>query len=247
MAKLTKICEECKNQYLTFNSKQKYCNRTCYSKADSRYKKEKYKFKSHHNIGRKATQEERELRSKRTLETWKNPEVRKSRIIGLQKARENSEYPIGWSPAAIEKRNKTINENGGHNLIGKYGTRQCDKTFVAKYGMTSHEYRNIKHKTSFTKPEEFIYTILLDNNIDFIFQYEFKGRNFDFAIPAKKILIEVDGVYWHGKNILDNNLNEIQRQTRENDKYKNMLVETSEWKLIRIWEDEIQDFNFNDL
>jgi protein-arginine kinase activator protein McsA len=110
MAKLTKICEECKNQYLTFNSKQKYCNRTCYSKADSRYKKEKYKFKSHHNIGRKATQEERELRSKRTLETWKNPEVRKSRIIGLQKARENSEYPIGWSPAAIEKRNKTTNK-----------------------------------------------------------------------------------------------------------------------------------------
>ena len=101
--------------------------------------------------------------------------------------------------------------------------------------------------TTFTKPEQLVYQLLLDNNINFIFQFEFKGRYFDFAIPSKKILLEVDGVYWHGKNVSDNELNESQQRTRENDKYKNMLVESSDWTLIRIWEDEIKDFNFSKL
>jgi len=249
MAKQTKICEECKKEYSTFNSKQKFCNRSCYAKADSRRKKEKYEKEPHHNVGRKASAEERKMRAERTTETWQNDEIRKRRLEGLQKARdENSDYPIGWSLEAIEKRNKTIEANGGHNLSGKYGTRQCDITMLERYGMSSHDYRNkILHDTKQTKPEKEVFDILTNNNIIFETQYEFRGRYFDFAIPSKKILLEVDGVYWHGKGISDNELNEAQHRTRENDKYKNMLVESSDWTLIRIWEDEIKDFNFSKL
>jgi very-short-patch-repair endonuclease len=248
MAKQTKICEECKNEYLTFNSKQKFCCRSCYAVVDSKCKKEKYKTQSHHNVGRKATNEERALRSKINTETWKQPDIRKARIIGLKKAREDSEYPIGWSPESIEKRNKTIETNGGHNFKGKYGTRLCDITFKEKYGMTSHEYRNsILHSVNQTKPETEVFSILTKYNIEFESQYKFRNRYFDFAIPSKKILIEVDGVYWHGKNLTDIELNESQLRTRNNDIYKNMLVESSDWKLIRIWEDEIQDFKFETL
>jgi hypothetical protein len=39
----------------------------------------------------------------------------------------------------------------------------------------------------------------------------------------------------------------IQQRTRENDIYKNILVESSDWTLIRIWEDEIRNFDFNKL
>lgn len=247
MAKQTKICVQCKNEYLTFNSKQLFCSRTCYAIEDSKRKREKYKTETHHNAGRKASIEERNLRSLKTTETWKNSDIRESRILGLQRARENSEYPIGWSPTAIEKRNKTIEKNGGHNLSGRYGTRKCDETFIERYGISSHEYRNLKHKTEFTKPENKIFDILTKQKIDFYAQYKFKDRFFDFAIPSKKILIEVDGIYWHGKNIPDQELNETQLHTRENDKYKNMIVENSDWKLIRIWEDEINNFNFNNL
>lgn len=247
MAKQTKICEECKTKYLTVNSKQKFCCRSCYAIADSKCKKEKYKNQAHHNVDRKATNEEREMRSKINTETWKRPEVRKSRLNGIKKARENSEYPIGWHPESIKKRNETILKNGGHNLKGEYGTRQCDITFNEKYGMTSHDYRNLKHKTEFTKPEMFVYEILKQNETEFIYQYLFNGRYFDFAIPSKNILIEVDGIYWHGKNLADTDLNETQKRTRNNDIYKNILVESSDWTLIRIWEDEIKDFNFNKL
>jgi len=247
MAKQTKICEECKKEYSTFNPKQKFCNRSCYAKADSRRKKEKYETELHHNVGRKVPDSERKMRAKRTAETWQNDEFRKKRLEGLRKARENSDYPLGWSPDAIEKRNKTIEVNGGHNLSGKYGTRQCDKTFMKRYGITSYEYRNLHHKNEFTKPELEVFDILTKNKIVFETQYEFRGRYFDFAIPSKKILLEVDGVYWHGKNVSDNELNETQQRTRENDKYKNMLVESSDWTLIRIWEDEIKKFDFSKL
>ena len=132
MAKQVKICEECKSEYSTFNPKQKFCCRACYAKEDSRRKKEKYKTETHHNVGRKSSNAERKMRSKRTKETWKNNDIRKKRLEGLRKARENREYPIGWSPEAVEKRNKTIKSNGGHNLSGKFGSRQCDKTFFEK-------------------------------------------------------------------------------------------------------------------
>ena len=248
MAKQIKICEECKKEYSTFNPKQKFCNRSCYAKVDSRRKKEKYEKEPHHNVGRKAPASERKMRSEIQTKTWQNDEIRKKRLDGLQKARENSDYPIGWSPEAIEKRNKTIKATGGHNLSGNYGTRQCDKTFMKRYGMTSHDYRNkILHETKQTKPEIEVFEILTNNKIIFETQYEFKGRYFDFAIPSKKILLEVDGVYWHGKDVSDNELNETQQRTRENDKYKNILVESSDWTLIRIWEDEIKKFDFSKL
>lgn len=248
MAKQTKICEECKNEYLTFNSKQKFCCRSCYAIVDSKYKKEKYKTQSHHNVGRKATNEERELRSKINTETWKQPDIREARLDGLKKLRENAEYPLGWSPEAREMRKQTIQKNGGHNLSGKFGTRQCDITFFEKYGKWSYEILNNKSiLTEFTKPELAVRGILINHNIEFQTQYEFKGRYFDFAIPLKKILIEVDGIYWHGKDLKDIELNETQQRTRENDIYKNMLVESSDWTLIRIWEDEIQNFDFNKL
>lgn len=248
MAKQTKICEECKKEYSTFNLKQKFCNRSCYAKADSRRKKEKYEKEPHHNVGRKASAEERKMRSIINTEVSKRPEVREARRAGQRKARENSEYPLGWSPEAREKRNKTIEANGGHNLSGKFGTRQCDITYFEKHGKWSYETLNDKSiNTEFTKPEIEVFDILTKNNIIFEIQYEFRGRYFDFAIPSKKILLEVDGVYWHGKNVSDNDLNETQRRSRENDKYKNMLVESSDWTLIRIWEDEINDFDFSKL
>jgi G:T-mismatch repair DNA endonuclease (very short patch repair protein) len=246
MAKQIKICEECNQNYSTFNSKQKFCSRTCYAIEDSKRKQEKYKNETHHNTGRKASIEERNMRSKRISETWKDPKIRSKRLAGLEKVRKLKKYPLGWSPESIEKRNNTIKKNGGHNLSGKFSERKCDITYFDKYGKWSYQSLNDKTiKTEFTKPEMLVYKILKQHEIDFIQQYEFKGRYFDFAIPSKKILIEVDGIYWHGKNLNDNELNESQLRTRENDLYKNKLVELSDWKLIRIWEDEINKFEFD--
>lgn len=248
MAKQEKICEECSIKYSTFNPKQKFCCRACYALEDSRRKKEKYEMQPHHNVGRKASKEECKLRSKVAKEVQNRLEVREKRLEGLRKARENSKYSFGWSPESIEKRNKTIESKGGHNLSGKFGTRHCDITFLEKHGKWSYEALNDKSMIKeFTKPEKQVYAILQKYDFQVIPQYEFRGRYFDFALPEKKILIEVDGTYWHGKDLADNELNESQQRTRENDIYKNGLVESSDWTLIRIWDNEIDKFEFDKL
>lgn len=55
--------------------------------------------------------------------------------------------------------------------------------------------------------------------------------------------MEIDGIYWHGKGLADSELNNQQTKTRENDKIKNQLAKDQNYKLIRIWEDEIESFN----
>ena len=61
------------------------------------------------------------------------------------------------------------------------------------------------------------------------------------------MLIEVDGTYWHGKNLKDYELNEQQKQTRKNDMIKNELASNRNYKLIRIWSDELSEFDMGEL
>jgi len=50
-------------------------------------------------------------------------------------------------------------------------------------------------------------------------------------------LIEVDGIYWHARN--ENNRPKYWKKIKNNDEYKNKLAKDREFKLVRIWEDEI--------
>jgi very-short-patch-repair endonuclease len=107
-----------------------------------------------------------------------------------------------------------------------------------------------KHKIKETKPELEFKSLLETNNIKYIFQYAIQWKRgwkkwYDFYIPTVNTLIEIDGVYWHGKGLLDEQLNNQQQQTRLNDTIKNELAKTNNYSLIRIWSDEIKNFKFN--
>jgi very-short-patch-repair endonuclease len=109
-----------------------------------------------------------------------------------------------------------------------------------------------KHKIKGTKPELEFKLLLENNKINYIFQYAVQWKNgwkkwYDFYIPAINTLIEIDGTYWHGKNLLDEQLNNQQHQTRLNDNVKDELAKTNNYSLIRIWSDEITNFKFNKL
>ena len=101
-----------------------------------------------------------------------------------------------------------------------------------------------------TKPEMAFMKLLEDNNIEFKFQKSVQWvrgwkKWFDFYIPKHNLLIEIDGVYWHGKGKEYNELNEQQKQTKDNDILKNELAKESGYNLMRIWSDEINKFNIN--
>lgn len=96
-----------------------------------------------------------------------------------------------------------------------------------------------------TKPELEVKKWLDANKINYIQQYPISGSHYDFYLPDYSILIEVDGCYWHGKDIDENKLNKQQKNVRNNDLKKNLLAEQHNIPILRVWEDEINSIFFN--
>jgi very-short-patch-repair endonuclease len=95
----------------------------------------------------------------------------------------------------------------------------------------------IKHET---KLETAFRNILDMIGISYTFQYTVDGYNYDFYIPDKNILIEVDGDWWHcNPNLGIQPIYESQLHTVEHDLVKNQLAESKGYKLIRFWENDI--------
>ncbi len=85
-------------------------------------------------------------------------------------------------------------------------------------------------------PEIEVQKILSENDIPFEREFEINGKFYDFHLPHK-ILIEVDGVYWHSRDAVK--LNHRQLRQRVEDRFKNVLARAKGFTLIRIWEDEV--------
>jgi very-short-patch-repair endonuclease len=96
-----------------------------------------------------------------------------------------------------------------------------------------------------TKPEIKFRNMLLQYSVPFNTQFYLKGKWFDFKI--NNTLIEIDGVYWHGKGILYEDMPQWRKQIFDNDRYKDRLANENNYKLIRIWEDELDNLNIQQL
>ena len=97
-----------------------------------------------------------------------------------------------------------------------------------------------------TLPEKLVRKILVDNNIDFSAQVNIRNFIADFVLNDYKIIIEVQGDYWHcNPNIYKNGpINDIQRKKIKQDKVKHKVYTELGYKIIYIWEQDINnDFN----
>lgn len=90
-----------------------------------------------------------------------------------------------------------------------------------------------------TEPEKQFEKWLQSLNMDYKSPYPLKGKLYDFYVPSKNTLVEIDGIYWHGKGLTDVELNETQTKNRANDKIKTCIAKENGYTLIRIWEDEL--------
>jgi len=91
--------------------------------------------------------------------------------------------------------------------------------------------------------------LLILNNIQFQYSFVIDQKIFDFFIPHKNTLIEIDGIFWHSKNFWENNIEfedlyEVQRRVIKNDLIKNEIAKIHNFELIRVWETDITSFNF---
>lgn len=95
-----------------------------------------------------------------------------------------------------------------------------------------------------TKPEQEAESILKKYNLNYKKQKALKYNNsyrlYDFYLLDYNILLEIDGCYWHSKNIKDEDIkNRTLKDMRQNDQIKDKLAQDNGYTLIRIWEDEI--------
>ena len=75
------------------------------------------------------------------------------------------------------------------------------------------------------------------------YMYQFKaesiGRYFDFFIPESRLIIEIDGIYWHSKDVEYDDMNPTQKHNKRVDEQKNHWCKINCYPILRIWEDDI--------
>jgi DNA mismatch endonuclease (patch repair protein) len=114
--------------------------------------------------------------------------------------------------------------------------------------------KSIKGKNS--KAERTVFAHLNKQKIYYQKHYQSKYKiNIDIALPRKKVAIFIDGDFWHGASL--NKLIEqrghedywtrkIQRN-KERDVYQTRLLLENGWKVLRIWESDINRKKTRDL
>lgn len=112
----------------------------------------------------------------------------------------------------------------------KYCTYKC--AAIDNFGFS--EYKK-------TKPEIEFENFLIKNNIQYKYGFYLCGKIYDFLLIKKNLIVEIDGVYWHGKGLSESKLNNVQKRNIKNDLLKNSIAKENGYKLIRIWEDEIKN------
>lgn len=73
----------------------------------------------------------------------------------------------------------------------------------------------------------------------------FCQKQFDFGNKERKILLEVQGDYWHGNPKIYTELNDIQKANIEKDKYKFELAQKHGCQLFYIWESDFRNKDYS--
>tara|TARA_R110000868_G_scaffold19400_2_gene83570 strand:- start:19 stop:891 length:873 start_codon:yes stop_codon:yes gene_type:complete len=104
------------------------------------------------------------------------------------------------------------------------------------------EYFTTKQFNVKSKLEEKFENILITLNIEFEPQHPINGYLYDFYVPTKNLLLEVDGDWYHFNcKVHKEPLSPIQENTIKNDKIKNKLAKKLGYNLVRFWEADINE------
>lgn len=81
--------------------------------------------------------------------------------------------------------------------------------------------------------------------IEYVRQFEAKdiGRFYDFFLPKHRILLEIDGGYYHSdpRVVDENNLSPMQKRNKRVDELKDKWALTHGIPIMRIWEKDIRE------
>jgi very-short-patch-repair endonuclease len=103
--------------------------------------------------------------------------------------------------------------------------------------LNAQSYKMDKNKTW---PEREFESILKELNIEYESQKILKGKIFDYYIPSTKTICEVDGDYFHANPEKYTTLNEMQKRSVKNDKWKDIIAKGMGYNIFRVWESELK-------
>lgn len=135
---------------------------------------------------------------------------------------------------SIAHKGKT--QSAQHRAAISAGLKGNPKVIAARISARAEQ----KFPFNDTKPELSVFRGLKLVGIPFKRQFRFDGipHSFDFAIPSRKTLIEVDGCYWHACPIhRPESAHGRRRATRDIE--IDAQARALGWKVIRIWEHEL--------
>lgn len=139
-----------------------------------------------------------------------------------QPVKKNGTYQKPRSKTVKKKKKPTTSEIIKKNIARskkphpKYGTSKLEKKFAKEF----LEKLGVKYEEQFEAKDIKCY--------------------FDFKLDGR-ILIEVDGSYWHSYGKVYEEMNPIQKRNARVDEIKNKWAHSNGYKLIRIWEHEINE------
>jgi very-short-patch-repair endonuclease len=251
--KVTTLCGFCNKEFLILpnkllTGKGKYCSRKC----KDTHQKFIYSGTNNPTYGIKQSEEQKSKTSIRTKKLWESEEYRDK----IKKGVSNYVQKFGHYPATSDeskrKRKKTMIEKYGvsHNWVGEYGKRKCDISTIRIYGETSLQIlANYNHYYGKKTDIEKLFEKILEE-LEIPFQSKFRiydkekvnfwYKEYDFLLVNTKILIEVDGDYWHGNQNIFNELSDFQKSVQINDEIKEKFATTKGYDVVRFWGSDVK-------
>jgi len=100
-----------------------------------------------------------------------------------------------------------------------------------------------KMSKKMTEPERIFADMMGELDVEFETQKIIDNKIFDFYIPSKNMIIEIDGDYFHGNPLIyeSKDLNKMQLRNMRNDTFKDILAKGRGFGLERVWEYELKN------
>jgi very-short-patch-repair endonuclease len=166
-----------------------------------------------------------EKRNKALKETWAKPENRKKLEEIIQ---------IGLKAAASPEGQAHLRESSRKPELRKLRSENAKKN-IGKL---------LRNRVKYSKLNEFLRLKMKEEGLEPEKEYFIGYYYADFCFVENKVVVEVDGDWWHAnpefmkeRNLVE--LHPIQKKMIQLDKVKNSYLKNHGWKVLRFWERDI--------
>jgi very-short-patch-repair endonuclease len=100
-----------------------------------------------------------------------------------------------------------------------------------------------KMSDKMTAPEKIFAEMMKELGVEFETQKILGKKIYDFYIPSKNMMVEVDGDYYHANPLIyeSKDLNKMQIRNVRNDKFKDVLAKGNGYIIERVWEYDLNN------